>query len=92
MSTPSGYPERVERRRPSALADVADVIADKGMVIDAFVRIAPIGTEILFIDARSVTASIDTYLRFADAVNHFDIPSTPRPREIARAASRAPLA
>jgi gas vesicle structural protein len=69
-STPGGY---VERPRPSGLADVVDVILDKGLVIDAYVRVALIGIEILTIDARIVIASVDTYLRFAEAVNRLDI-------------------
>jgi hypothetical protein len=63
----------VERPRPSGLADVIDVILDKGLVIDAYVRVALIGIEILTIDARIVIASVDTYLRFAEAVNRLDI-------------------
>jgi hypothetical protein len=55
------------------LADVIDVILDKGLVIDAFVRVSLIGIEILTIDARIVIASVDTYLRFATAVNRMDI-------------------
>jgi hypothetical protein len=69
-TTPRGY---VERPRPSGLADVVDVILDKGLVIDAYVRVALIGIEILTIDARIVIASVDTYLRFAEAVNRLDI-------------------
>src|SRR4051794_38138200 len=69
-TTPRGY---VERPRPSGLADVIDVILDKGLVIDAYVRVALIGIEILTIDARIVIASVDTYLRFAEAVNRLDI-------------------
>jgi gas vesicle structural protein len=69
-STPRGY---IERPRPSGLADVIDVILDKGMVIDAYIRVALIGIEILTIDARIVIASVDTYLRFAEAVNRLDI-------------------
>jgi gas vesicle structural protein len=69
-TTPRGY---IERPRPSGLADVIDVILDKGMVIDAYVRVALIGIEILTIDARIVIASVDTYLRFAEAVNRLDI-------------------
>ena len=61
------------KRRPTELSDLGEVILDRGMVIDAFVRVKPIGTEILMIDARGVIASIDTYLRLADAVNRFDI-------------------
>ena len=63
----------IDRPRPSGLADVIDVILDKGIVIDAFVRVSLIGIEILTIDARIVIASVDTYLRFAEAVNRLDI-------------------
>jgi gas vesicle structural protein len=69
-ATPRGY---IERPRPSGLADVIDVILDKGLVIDAYVRVSLIGIEILTIDARIVVASVDTYLRFAEAVNRLDI-------------------
>jgi hypothetical protein len=65
----------LERPRPSGLADVIDVILDKGLVIDAYVRVSLIGIEILTIDARIVIASVDTYLRFAEAVNRLDIAS-----------------
>jgi len=68
--TPGGY---IDRPRPSGLADVIDVILDKGIVIDAFVRVSLVGIEILTIDARIVIASVDTYLRFAEAVNRLDI-------------------
>jgi hypothetical protein len=69
-TTPRGY---LERPRPSGLADVIDVILDKGIVIDAYVRVSLIGIEILTVDARIVIASVDTYLRFAEAVNRLDI-------------------
>ena len=69
-TTPRGY---IERPRPSGLADVIDIILDKGLVIDAYVRVSLIGIEILTIDARIVVASVDTYLRFAEAVNRLDI-------------------
>jgi gas vesicle structural protein len=69
-TTPRGY---IERPRPGGLADVIDVILDKGLVIDAYVRVSLIGIEILTIDARIVIASVDTYLRFAEAVNRLDI-------------------
>jgi gas vesicle structural protein len=61
---------------PSGLADVLDVILDKGLVIDAYVRVSLIGIEILTIDARIVIASVDTYLRFAEAVNRLDLTET----------------
>jgi hypothetical protein len=69
-ATPGGY---LERPRPSGLADVIDVILDKGLVIDAYVRVSLIGIELLTIDARIVIASVDTYLRFAEAVNRLDL-------------------
>jgi hypothetical protein len=62
--------------RPSSLADVLDVVLDKGIVIDAYVRVAVVGIELLTIDARIVIASVDTYLRFAEAVNRLDLQPT----------------
>ena len=59
--------------RPSSLADVLDLILDKGLVIDAYIRVSVIGIEAVTIDARIVVASVDTYLRFAEAVNRLDI-------------------
>ena len=53
-----------------------DVILDKGLVIDAYVRISVIGIELITIDARIVIASVDTYLRFAEAVNRLDLAET----------------
>src|SRR4051812_14482005 len=70
QGTPRGY---LERPRPSGLADVIDIILDKGLVVDAYVRVALVGIELLTIDARIVIASVDTYLRFAEAVNRLDI-------------------
>src|ERR1700745_186013 len=61
------------RPSPTGLADVIDTILDKGMVIDAYVRVSLVGIELLTIDARVVIASVDTYLRFAEAVNRLDI-------------------
>jgi hypothetical protein len=61
------------RARPSGLADVIELILDKGLVIDAYVRVSVIGIELLVIDARIVVASVDTYLRFAEAVNRLDL-------------------
>jgi gas vesicle structural protein len=53
----------------SGLADVVNTILDKGLVIDVFARISLVGIELLRIDARIVVASVDTYLRFAQAAN-----------------------
>src|SRR4051812_30074282 len=61
---------------PSGLADVLELILDKGLVIDAYVRVSVIGIELLTIDARIVIASVDTYLRFAEAVNRLDLTET----------------
>jgi gas vesicle structural protein len=62
-----------QRPQASGLADVIDTILDKGLVIDAYVRVSLVGIELLTIDARIVIASVDTYLRFAEAVNRLDI-------------------
>jgi gas vesicle structural protein len=72
--TASNYLQRAPS--PSGLADVLDVILDKGLVIDAYVRVSVIGIEVLTIDARVVIASVDTYLRFAEAVNRLDLTET----------------
>ena len=72
--TASNYLQRAPS--PSGLAEVLDVILDKGLVIDAYVRVSVIGIEVLTIDARIVVASVDTYLRFAEAVNRLDLTQT----------------
>jgi hypothetical protein len=68
----------VERPSPSGLAEVVDLILDKGLVIDAYVRVSLVGIEVLTIDARIVVASVDTYLRFAEAVNRLDLAAQSR--------------
>ena len=72
--TASNYLQRAPS--PSSLADVVDLILDKGLVIDAYVRVSVIGIEVVTIDARIVIASVDTYLRFAEAVNRLDLNQT----------------
>ncbi|MEW2131874.1 gas vesicle structural protein GvpA [Streptomyces sp. NPDC005435] len=57
------------------LYDVLELILDRGLVIDVFVRVSLVGIEILKIDARVVVASVDTYLRFAEACNRLDLES-----------------
>lgn len=64
--------------RPSSLSE----ILDKGMVIDAFVRVSLVGIELLTVDARIVIASVDTYLRFAEAVNRLDLYPSGQPRQL----------
>ena len=74
QGTASNYLQRAPS--PSGLADVVELILDKGLVIDAYVRIAVIGIELITIDARIVIASVDTYLRFAEAVDRLDLTQT----------------
>jgi hypothetical protein len=86
QGTASNYLQRAPS--PSGLADVVELILDKGLVIDAYVRVAVIGIELVTIDARIVIASVDTYLRFAEAVNRLDLTETelqglPELREVA---------
>ena len=52
----------------SSLAEVIDRILDKGIVIDAWVRVSLVGIELLAIEARIVIASVETYLKYAEAV------------------------
>ncbi|MFE2182416.1 gas vesicle structural protein GvpA [Streptomyces sp. NPDC059455] len=61
----------------SGLYDVLELILDRGLVIDAFIRVSLVGIEILKIDIRIVVASVDTYLRFAEACNRLDLESGP---------------
>ena len=63
----------LERPAPSGLADVLEIILDKGIVIDIYLRVSLVGIELLTIDARIVIASVDTYLRFAEATNRLDL-------------------
>jgi hypothetical protein len=52
----------------SSLVEVIDRVLDKGVVIDAWVRVSLVGIEILAIEARVVVASIETYLKYAEAI------------------------
>ena len=52
----------------SSLAEVIDRILDKGIVIDAWVRVSLVGIELLAVEARVVIAGVDTYLKYAEAV------------------------
>src|ERR1700751_6110818 len=61
------------RQETSSLADVVGTILDKGVVIDVFARVSLVGIELLTVDARIVVASVDTYLRFAEATNRLDL-------------------
>jgi len=52
----------------SSLAEVIDRILDKGIVVDAWVRVSLVGIEILAVEASIVVASVDTFLKYAEAV------------------------
>jgi gas vesicle structural protein len=67
----SGYITRAPRS--SGLADVLEILLDRGLVLDAYVRVSLVGIELLTVDLRVVIASVDTYLRFAEAVNRLDL-------------------
>lgn len=58
----------LERPPASSLRDALEVILDKGIVIDGYVRVSLLGLEVLTVDLRAVIASVDTYLQFAEAV------------------------
>jgi hypothetical protein len=68
-----GYVERGGGGGSSSLADVVELILDRGLVIDVFVRVSLVGIELITIDARIVVASVDTFLRFAEATNRLDL-------------------
>jgi gas vesicle structural protein len=73
VAVPASDGGYLARPQPSGLPEVVDLILDKGLVIDAYVRVSLMGIEVLTIDARVVVASVDTYLRFAEAVNRLDL-------------------
>ena len=62
----------------SSLIDVLDRVLDKGIVIDAWVRISLVGIDLITVEARVVVASIDTYLKYADAVGLTGLVSRPQ--------------
>src|SRR5213596_2733317 len=72
---PATSGSNVERPGAGTLSDVITTILDKGVVIDVFARVSLVGIELLRADVRVVIASVDTYLRFAEAVNRLDLGS-----------------
>jgi gas vesicle structural protein len=66
----------------TSLIDVLDRVLDKGIVIDAYVRVSLVGIDLVTVEARIVVASIDTYLKYSEAVG---ITGPARSREIAPA-------
>src|SRR5437016_4984049 len=76
----AGYMTRAPRS--SGLADVLEILLDRGLVIDAYVRVSLVGIELLTVDLRVVIASVDTYLRFAEAVNRLDLRASDDSRSV----------
>ena len=70
----------------SSLADLLNVILDKGLVVDAWVRLSIIGIEILTLEARVVVASVDTYLRYAEAIGQTALAAAPPAQQPQRGA------
>jgi gas vesicle structural protein len=68
----------IERTAPAAnLIDVLDRVLDKGVVIDAWLRVSVVGIELVTIEARVVVASLATYLQYSDVVGQASMPSPP---------------
>jgi hypothetical protein len=65
----------------TSLIDVLDRVLDKGIVIDAWVRVSLVGIDLITVEARVVVASIDTYLKYSEAVAQ--VPGMSRPAELA---------
>jgi hypothetical protein len=76
----AGYITRAPRS--SGLADVLEILLDRGLVLDAYVRVSLVGIELLTVDLRVVIASVDTYLRFAEAVNRLDLRQTDESKSV----------
>jgi gas vesicle structural protein len=66
----------------SSLIDVLDRVLDKGIVIDAWVRVSLVGIDLITVEARVVVASIDTYLKYSEAVSQSQAMAAPAPRTI----------
>ena len=70
MPEQAGY---LARPAPSSLAEVVEIVLDKGIVVDAYARVSVVGIEVLTFDARIVISSVDTDLRFAEATNRLNL-------------------
>src|ERR687886_1759981 len=67
----------------AGLAELVGVILDKGIVIDAWVRVSVVGLEVLTVEARVVVSSVDTYLRYAEAIGRIGRTApSPRPQSV----------
>jgi hypothetical protein len=67
----------------TSLIDVLDRVLDKGIVIDAWVRVSLVGIDLITVEARVVVASIDTYLKYSEAVGQVTPVSRPQAAELA---------
>jgi gas vesicle structural protein len=74
----------------TSLIDVLDRVLDKGIVIDAWVRVSLVGIDLITVEARIVVASIDTYLKYSEAVGQ--VAPASRPNEVAPPATPGTLA
>ncbi|HJR58686.1 MAG TPA: gas vesicle structural protein GvpA [Vicinamibacterales bacterium] len=73
----------VERQQGgTSLIDVLDRVLDKGIVIDAWVRVSLVGIDLITVEARVVVASIDTYLKYSEAVGQVTPVSRPQQAEL----------
>ena len=70
---PAGPGGALERSGEGTLSDVITTILDKGLVIDVYARVSLVGIEVLRADVRVVVASVDTYLKFAEAANRVEL-------------------
>jgi gas vesicle structural protein len=71
---------RLSRADSGSVIDVLDRVLDKGIVIDAFVRVSLVGIDLISVDARIVVASVVTYLSYADAISEIELASHPSRR------------
>jgi hypothetical protein len=72
----------VQRESQTSLIDVLDRVLDKGIVIDAWVRVSLVGIDLITVEARVVVASIDTYLKYSEAVGQVVPVSRPGQAEL----------
>src|SRR5437763_16208199 len=79
---PAPRPSVQRTSGPSSLAELLDVVLDKGIVIDAWARVSVVGIEILTIEARVVVASVDTYLRYAEAIGLTALAARPPEQQV----------
>jgi hypothetical protein len=76
----------------TSLIDVLDRVLDKGIVIDAWVRVSLVGIDLITVEARVVVASIDTYLKYSEAVGQVSPVSRPQAELAAQAAHQSVIA